>query len=384
MTPANVTVSAVKPRGNPLASGRTGALAAARLARAARLACAGGPAEQAEVTVRLRETSGRATTARLRLATGVSAAWLTNLLEESDGVSLRVENSGGGTIVVDMSAFETVTLVVRTGSQPGGGGTAPSAEPVQPIYARYWLHGKGPAPAGNLPVAVHLSPTRVALADAGDAATLTLTVGCGAEPASGRLQLDVPSELTVTGADDFRYELAPGGYAAWDLTVRVASGAATGRYFVAARIRDELGYDIEDTAMVAVGERRWPDPDLPPEETLELLQADYRAGAAEVELAVLTPELRLAPGDEGQLQVRVTNALASFLRGEAQLVSPWGSWPLLGDWTQGFGIPPQASATLKFPVKVPLTERPGSKWWALIKIMYFGRVEVHRSCPGNY
>ncbi len=374
VTPANVTVSAVKPRGNPLASSRTGALAAGPEG-------ASNPDEQAEVTVRLRETSGQATTARLRLATGVSAAWLTNLLEESDGVSLRVENSGGGTVVVDMSAFETVTLVVRTGSQPATGGNVASAEPVQPIYSRYWLHGKGPAPAGNLPVAVHLSPTRVALADAGDAATLTLTVGCGAEPASGRLELDVPSEITVTGAEDLRYELAPGGYAAWDLTVRVAAGAATGRYFVAARMRDKLGYDIEDTAMVAVGERRWPNPDLPPEETLELLQADYLVGAAEVELAVLTPELRLAPGDEGRLQVRVTNALASFLRGEAQLVSPWGSWSLLGDWTQGFGIPPHVSAILEFPVKVPLTERPGSRWWALIKVMYFGRVRYTEAVP---
>ena len=133
------------------------------------------------------------------------------------------------------------------------------------------------------------------------AATLTLTVGCGAEPASGKVELDVPSEITVAGAEDLRYELAPGGYAAWDLTVRADAGTAAGRYFMAARIRDELGYLIEDTAMVAVGERRWPDLDLPPEETLELLQADYRAGAAEVELAVLTPELRLAPGEEAEL-----------------------------------------------------------------------------------
>ncbi len=37
-------------------------------------------------------------------------------------------------------------------------GTGERPEPAQPVYARYWLHGKGPAPAGNLPVAVHLSP----------------------------------------------------------------------------------------------------------------------------------------------------------------------------------------------------------------------------------
>jgi hypothetical protein len=143
---------------------------------------------------------------------------------------------------------------------------------------------------------------------------------------------------------------------------------------VAARIRDGLGQLIEDTAMVAVGEHRWPDPDLPPEETLDRLQADYSAGAAEVDLAVLTPELRLAPGGQGELQVKVTSRLASELRGEAQLISPFGSWPLLGPWTQGFSAVPQASTILRFAVSVPATERPGSQWWALVKVMYFGRV----------
>ena len=57
------------------------------------------------------------------------------------------------------------------------------------LHARYWLHGKGPAPAGNLPVAVHFTPVRVALADPAETAALTLTVGCGAEPHPGRAGL---------------------------------------------------------------------------------------------------------------------------------------------------------------------------------------------------
>ena len=100
--PATVTVSALKPRGNQLAAGRIRALADAA-------------AEDAAVTVRLRETSGQATTARIRLEGEVSAAWLTDLLEESDGAPLRVEN---GTIFVDMPAFGTVTLLVRGDAPP--------------------------------------------------------------------------------------------------------------------------------------------------------------------------------------------------------------------------------------------------------------------------
>jgi hypothetical protein len=163
--------------------------------------------------------------------------------------------------------------------------------------------------------------------------------------------------------------------------VRAAPGTAAGRYFAAARITDEFGHVIEDTAMVAVGERKWPDPELPPEQTIEALQDDYVAGAAELEVAVLTPELRLVPGGEGVLEVKVTNGLASGLHGEAQLVSPFGTWPLLGPWTQGFAAAPGDSATLRFTVRAPATGRPGSRWWALVKIMYFGRVRYTEAVP---
>ena len=387
--PATVTLGALKPRGNPLAAGRIGALA-------------GGDT----VTVRLRETSGQRVTARVRFP-GVSAAWLTDLLEESDGAPLRVAND---TVFVDLPAFGTVTcwsggtipprppllfpgdpspdpLGRDPSPQTPLGGDCPSPRARRPagagpwpVYARYWLHGKGPAPAGNLPVAVHFSPVRVALADPGEVAALTLTVGCGAEPASGTVELAAPAGVTVSPATDLRYDLAPGGYAAWDLSVRVPPGTAAGRYFVAARIRDDLGQLIEDTAMVAVGERRWPDPDLPPEEALELMQADYAAGAAEADVAVLTPELRLTPGSQGELQVRVTSGLASELHGEAQLVSPFGSWEMLGPWTQGFSVAPGASTVLRFAVNVPVTARH-AQWWALVKVMYYGRVRYTEAIP---
>jgi len=248
------------------------------------------------------------------------------------------------------------------------------------VYARYWLHGKGPAPAGNLPVAVHLSPVKVALADPGEVAALTLTVGCGAEPASGTVELAAPAGVTLSPGTNLGYDLAPGGYTAWDLSVRVPPGTPAGRYFVAARIRDALGQLVEDTAMVAVGERLWPDPGLPPEEELELMQADYAAGAAEAEVTVLTPGLRLAPGSTGELQVRVTSGLASELRGEAQLISPFGSWGMTGPWTQGFSLAPGASTTLRFAVDVPVTARH-AQWWALVKVMYYGRVRYTEAVP---
>ncbi len=191
----------------------------------------------------------------------------------------------------------------------------------------------------------------------------------------------MPDGLTVTAPRDLRYELAPGGYAAWDLAVRAEPGTAAGRYFVAARIGDGLGHLLEDTAMVAVGERRWPDPSLPPEDALERMQSDYAATAGEVEVALLTPEVRVTPGGRGELQVSITSALASELHGEAQLVSPFGTWDMLGPRTQGFSLTPQASAVLRFDVAAPQTARPGARWWALVKVMYYGRVRYTESIP---
>ena len=375
VAPANVTLCALKPRGNPLASGR--------------------PAGDAdEVTLRLRETEGRAVSARVRLAGGISAARLTDLLEETDGAEVPVED---GTAVVDLPAFGTVTVVLRltaaaqspvTADGPDAAAAAAHSanghepETVQPVYARYWLHGKGPAPAGNLPVAVHLSPARLAINGDTPTETTRLTVACGPAGATGLIELVIPDELDVhLDGGPPRYQLGGGQYAAWDLTVRAKPGTAAGRYFLAARITDATGQRIEETAMVAVGEKRWPVRDLDAEDAMERMLADYAAAAAEVELVMETADAELRPGETGELIVAVTSHLASELRGEAQLVSPFGTWEILGPATQAVVLAPAQATRLRFQVTVPATVRPGSHWWALVKLMYYGRVWYSQSIP---
>src|SRR5262249_3685632 len=93
----NVTLTALKPRGNPLAAGRPGR-----------------PSADREVTGRLRETDGRASAVRLRFAAGIEAAWRTDLLEESQDTPLTVQD---GTALVSLAPFETVTVVIRLGRQ---------------------------------------------------------------------------------------------------------------------------------------------------------------------------------------------------------------------------------------------------------------------------
>jgi hypothetical protein len=150
---------------------------------------------------------------------------------------------------------------------------------------------------------------------------------------------------------------------------------------VAARIGDEHGQVIEDTLMVAVGERRWPDPELPPEEALEVMQEDFMASAGELDVDALTPEVRLAPGGTGEIALSLTSHLACDVRGEIQLLSPFGSWEMVSPPARGFTAAPGEPAELRFTVTAPATARPGTRWWALAKVMYFGRVRYARAVP---
>ena len=240
-----------------------------------------------------------------------------------------------------------------------------------------------------MPVAVHLSPGRVALGVAGTApaattaAALRLTVACGPEPASGLVTLDVPPGLAVEPATPLGYELAGGGFACWELTARALPGTRPGRYYVAARISDDLGQSLEDATLVTVGESPAPPLDLPLADLLPLLEADVQAAAAEIGLRLLPAAVTITPaagaGQHGELSVQVTNQTAAPIRGECQLISPLGTWSALGPWTRGFAAQPGEAVTLSYPVRLPAPARPGSHWWALAKVMYFGRA-VYSEC----
>ncbi len=257
-------------------------------------------------------------------------------------------------------------------------------EPAQPVFSRYWLHGKGPAPAGNLPVAVHVSPSRAAIPVDG-AVSLRVTVSAGNSPATGTVGLVIPDGLAAeagVGGDGLAYDLPRGGHAAWALTVRpAAGGTAPGRYFLAARITDPAGQALEDVASIAVGEQPLPPLDTPLGELLPLFEADLLATAGELDVTWWGGDLTLAPGERGELGVRLINRARSQIRGEAQLLSPFGTWDAISPWTQGFVAEPGAEVTARYQVRAHhsatgagATPRPGAQWWALVKVSYFGRV----------
>ena len=255
---------------------------------------------------------------------------------------------------------------------PRGTGTA-ATEAAQPVYTRYWLHNKGPAPVGNLPMGVHVHPTTVGLRGA-EPATFTVTVASATVATAGRVELDVPAGLSVSTAGPGGFDLRPGDHQDFVCTV-AAETAAPGRYFIAARIHDHLGQVLEDVVTVTV--------DGPPPAAVN----PASAGPANV-TAVLEPaEAGVAPGDRVVLTLRLTNPHRCAVRGEAQLITPYGTWGDPGDELavgapiQGFAVPAGETGTVSFTVSASASARAGAEWWALARIACFGEVSYTAAVP---
>ncbi len=372
--PGSATLAALKRAGNPAATGHPGVFGLSESAVSDASAVA---ARSDAIVVRLREPSGRPAQVRLHVPSATAmTARLTNLLEEEAGPSLVTDDSA---VTASLAPSGTITLVAAVG-RPLPDASDRASEPAQPVFTRYWLHGKGPAPVGYLPTAVHISPSRVAIpAGDGDGAPVRLcvTLSNGAGHASGSVELDVPDGLQADPPGPLPYQLAAGGHASWDVTV--SATGPPGRYFVAAQIRDAAGQRLEDAAMVAVGEQPLPPLDTPLEELLPLFEVDQRATAAELDVTPSPSALTLVPGGRADLVVRLKSGSRSQIRGEAQLLSPFGTWDLISPWTQGFSLEPCGEAVLRYPVAAPADARPGAEWWALVKVSYFGRVRYTRA-----
>jgi len=360
--PPTALLSALKPHGNPLAP-------------------AGQPDLADGITMRLRDIGGNGpAVAQVGLFHGLATASVTSLCEDGPTEPVPVV-SGQVRVVVPPAGLTTLVVhpdragLPLSSGHPSGTATGTVAavpEPAQPVFARYWLHGKGPAPAGNMPVAVHLSPATVAL-DEGPG-LLRLTVACGPAPASGLIRLTAPDGILLAPAGPFSYDLGPLGHQDWEVSVAARSGTPAGRRFVLAQIEDAAGQVIEDSAMLAIGQPPVPGPDLPGPEAEAMQRAARTAQDGEVDVSLVSPSLTVRAGGSGSIDIVIRNRADSAIHGEAQLLSPFGSWRQTGPWTKGFAIAAGQADTLRFTVAMPATARPGEQWWAVVKLMYFGRV----------
>ena len=370
-----VVLAALKPAGNPLAAGDLPPEADES-------------GQETEVTLRCYEVDGQPAEVEIESLFPISGARRANLLEEPGEPLALTEatKTRPSRVVLSVEAAELTTIRLRLGR--AGGTVAPisakggwDTEAAQPVFSRYWLHNKGPAPMGNQAVAVHVLPTALVLR-AGEVCEFTAQVASGSTHVtqSGQVELLGPEHWDLEPSGQL-FALSPGAFMRVPARLRVPDNCRPGRYFVAARALDPAGQTQEDVVTVDVvpalaeaghGEGHFPgDP-----KALLAKSAPFNHPAgqalAELEVALETAELALAPLAAATLGLVLTNRTLGELRGEVQLVSPIETWPYLDPLTQAFSLRPGEHRRLEAFVR-----SPGQGWlasWALFKVTYFGRI----------
>lgn len=340
----DVRVAALKANGNPTARG------SARRA---------GPDDG--ITVRVVETLGR--DAHVSVQSGlrhIAAPQRLNLIEEP----LRGPHRSAHLTGYDIATLRTELNFpwIRNAEQVA---LAPDAEPVQPLYARYWLHNRGPAPLGGLPAVAHLHPHRLR-AVGSEVVTLRLTVASDATDTAlhGRVRLVAPPGWDL-GVGELPFVVPPGEYLESAVEVRVPADVAPGHYPVRAELALAGGeipaswhQTVEDVAVISIGEQ---------DDPLVHWVAEPRA-------------VQVAAGEVAPLGVVVGSAAHADLTVEAHLISPWGTWEWLRPNILGGALPAQGSLPLDFEVAPPAGTPPG-RWWALIRVACAGELLYSPSVP---
>jgi alpha-mannosidase len=236
---------------------------------------------------------------------------------------------------------------------------APDAEVSQPLYARYWLHNRGPAALGGLPVVAHLHP-QSATAEPGDEVVLRLTAvsDCSDATLSGIVAMVCPDDWKAEPAEKM-FTLGAGEHGETAVKLTIPEEAQPGPYPVRAQLRitdseapKAWRQVVEDVCIVQVG--------APQEAQLVCLVGE-------------PVDVTLATGDTARLTVTVASHACADLALEAHLISPWGTWEWIGPAALGTVLPARGTVELGFDVAPPVWLEPG-QWWALVRIGCAGRL----------
>jgi alpha-mannosidase len=329
-----VQLGALKAAGNPIASGSSQTVH---------------PSDG--VAIRLVETSGTTTDVIVRSGLRrVSAAARVDLLEQprvqhlaSDGLALH--------------GYEIATVLTRLNMpqvlEADHTLLAPDAEAAQPLYARYWLHNRGPAALGGLPAIAYLHPQHID-AEPNSQVQLRLTASsdCSDAMLHGKVRLLCPDGWTAEPGE-LSFVLPPGEHLETDVSLTPPSAAEPGLY----PVRAELGLTgshlppawrqvVEDVCVVSIG--------APTEDSLLRLVSE--------------PEpVDVKAGETARLAVTVGTDAHADLAVEAHLISPWGTWEWMGPAAVGVELAARGTVEVAFDVAPPVWVQPG-EWWALIRV----------------
>jgi len=306
-------------------------------------------AESKGIVVRLYDPTGFGETVRLRWHTGIESAHHANLLEEplqplevqQDAVSFRL----------DSFAIETFLLKPKPFTPKGGRRVlGATAEPVQPVYVRYWQHNLGADPIGYLPVVVSLRgevKTGIHIAQGGVTIN-TLEVGVvnnlRDRNAAGTVRLVVPEGWHTVPAE-IPFDLPAGEAMVWKVLLCFDTPRRTGV------VRAQLEWDGQTF-----------------EDVLEVGREYFPEWEMDVE--------------RNALVVRLRNSTDDLIQGAVQVITPLETWgDAVGVYrltsgakhTQGFRLPSDGRVELRFE-----GEPPPGRGFIIVKVMAHGRVEYRQ------
>jgi alpha-mannosidase len=259
-----------------------------------------------------------------------------------------------------LHGYQIATVSARLEAAPlisGGAVLAPDAEAAQPLYARYWLHNRGPAPLGGLPAVAHLHPEALT-ANPGETVHLRVSVAsdCSDATIAGAVRMRYPRGWEPSA--DVPFELPARGHREDEITITVPRDAAPGHYPVRAELT--LSGDVpaawrqpvEDICVISVGTGL-------PEDLVRLVTDPS--------------DVIVARGERARIAVTVGSAALTDLALEAHLISPWGTWEWMGPAARGAQLAAGGEVEVGFDVTPPPWATPGT-WWALIRIGCAGRL----------
>jgi alpha-mannosidase len=292
--------------------------------------------------VRGYESDGRGGRVMVRLAGGIASVTAVDLLDRPEA---ELFHDGHG-VHIAIQPYKIISLALRpAGAEAGGSSLVPDAEPVQPVFTRYWLHNSGPAPMGDLPVTVTLRPD-----DADTSMVFAQIASSLADDRTVNLRIR-PPEGWLVSPESKHVAVPAGGYTTVPVSVAVPDGAAPGWYAISATI-DHRDQELRDALLVPAGDA----------------VAEPLLGAR-----CDPAHLVLAPGAQGRITVQVSHALRTPVEGYVQLITPHHGWPLTVDPVRAFTARPGACARIEFPVTVPAGFPPG-EFWAQPKICAYGQI----------
>lgn len=315
---------------------------------------------------RFYETDGRNARATFKLDKTLSSVKKTNLIEEESAAIPFSDSQFAATLDgFGIETYKIATIRQANSAMRNAPALGSTAELVQPVFSRYWMHNAGAAPLGNDPVKITLRPVEQMNAlstfayddsyNQGGITTTAVRVSVVNDYQNARVEgvaiIEVAPGWRVV-PDRIPYSIEPGGYVTRDVIVvnyPVKRGETWKRAsgLVKARMEDK-GQTYHDVLEIG--------------HTLKL-------------------EWRIVRTDQG-VEARVRNPNRQRIEGTIALITPPETWPDIQQGALsknaprelGFAVAPGEETTLLFN-----TSNDVGKAWAIARLVYNGHVEYLRA-----